>query len=90
MISRRTLMAGGLALPALPFSSFAEELKGRMKLTMPAGRADDAQLRFISHLGVEWVTTGGPSALTRRKAALSKARTTRPPSRPGRKKTSPG
>ncbi len=63
MISRRALMAGGLALPAVS-SSFAEELKGRMKLTMPAGRANDAQLRFIVHLGVEWVTMGGPSAPT--------------------------
>ena len=54
-------MAGGLAMPAVP-SLFAEELKGRMKLTMPAGRANDDQLRFITHLGVEWVTMGGPGA----------------------------
>src|SRR5262245_38277488 len=62
MISRRALMAGGLALPAA--SSMAEELKGRMKLTMPGGTNNDAQLRFIAYLGVEWVTTGGPSAPT--------------------------
>src|SRR5678815_3411052 len=61
MISRRTLMAGGLAASA---SSFAEELKGRMKLTMPAGQATDEQLRFIVYMGVEWVTMGGPSAPT--------------------------
>ena len=63
MISRRALIAGGIGLPAMA-PSFAEELKGRMKLTMPAGQANEAQLRFIAHLGVEWVTMGGPSAPT--------------------------
>ena len=62
MISRRAIMAGGLALPAT--TSFAEELKGRMRLTMPAGQASDDALRFIVHLGVEWVTMGGPGAPT--------------------------
>ena len=62
MISRRVIMAGGLALPAT--TSFAEELKGRMRLTMPAGQASDDALRFIVHLGVEWVTMGGPGAPT--------------------------
>lgn len=61
MISRRAILAGGAALPAV---AAAEELKGRMKLTMPAGRANDEQLRFIVHLGVEWVTMGGPGAPT--------------------------
>ncbi|HZO57634.1 MAG TPA: mannonate dehydratase, partial [Bryobacteraceae bacterium] len=62
MISRRSLLASTLAIPALPLS--AEQLTGRLKLTMPGGRADEAQLRFIAHLGVEWVTMGGPGAPT--------------------------
>ncbi len=41
-----------------------EELKGGIKLTMPGGNLSDESLRFIAHLGVEWVTAGGPGAPT--------------------------
>jgi hypothetical protein len=46
---------------ALPRSR-AEELKGGIKLTMPARDLSDETLRFIVHLGVEWITMGGPGA----------------------------
>lgn len=59
-ISRRGLLAGALTIPL----ARSEELKGGIKLTMPAGNASDEQLRFIVHLGVEWVTMGGPGAPT--------------------------
>jgi len=49
-ISRRAfLSAAALAVPA----SFAEELKGGIKLTMPAAGLSDEALNFISYLGVE-------------------------------------
>jgi mannonate dehydratase len=60
MISRRALLAGALTIPI----GRGEELKGGIKLTMPAGLAADETLRFIVHLGVEWVTMGGPGAPT--------------------------
>jgi mannonate dehydratase len=59
-VSRRALLASTLAVP---FGS-GEELKGGIKLTMPAGTASDEALRFIAYLGVEWVTMGGPGAPT--------------------------
>src|SRR6185295_17580303 len=59
-LSRRTLLAGALAAPL----SLADQLKGGIKLTMPAGNLSDESLNFILHLGVEWVTTGGPGAPT--------------------------
>ena len=60
-ISRRAfLSAAALAVPA----SFAEELKGGIKLTMPAAGLSDEALNFISYLGVEWVTTSGPGGPT--------------------------
>ena len=59
-LSRRTLLAGALAAPI----SLADQLKGGIKLTMPAGNLSDESLNFILHLGVEWVTTGGPGAPT--------------------------
>jgi mannonate dehydratase len=59
-ISRRLLLSGSLALPM----SFAAELKGGIKLTMPGGNLSDEALRFIAYQGVEWVTTGGPGAPT--------------------------
>jgi len=58
--SRRALLAGALTASF----GFAEELKGGIKLTMPAGGATDDTLRFIVHLGVDWVTMGGPGAPT--------------------------
>ena len=57
-VSRRALLGSAFAFPA----SFAEELKGGIKLTMPGGNLSDETLQFIAHLGVEWVTTGGPGA----------------------------
>jgi mannonate dehydratase len=59
-ISRRTILSS-IAAASL---SWAEELKGRMKLTMPGGGGSDEQLRFIRQLGVEWVTMGGPGSPT--------------------------
>lgn len=61
MFSRRTFLAGGLALAA-PLES--APLTGLMKLTMPGGAMDDDTLRYMVQLGVEWVTTGGPGAPT--------------------------
>lgn len=52
-------MGGALTLPVL-----SAELKGGIKLTMPGGELSDDTLRFIVHLGVEYVTTGGPGAPT--------------------------
>lgn len=60
MLSRRTLLSGGLALPA----AWAAELKGGIKLTMPGRNLSEDWLRFLVHLGVEWVTSGGPGAPT--------------------------
>jgi len=62
MISRRSLLAAGVSLSAAPLS--ADQLTGKMKLTMPGGKGADEQLRFIAHLGVEYVTMGGPGAPT--------------------------
>ncbi len=62
MISRRALLAGGMVLPLVP--ARAEELKGGVKLTMPAMNLNDDTLRFLVQLGVEWVTTGGPGSPT--------------------------
>ena len=64
-ITRRSLLpaAGALAL-SLPLAS-ADELKGRMKLTMPAPSSlTDASLNFIALMGVEWITTSGPGGPT--------------------------
>jgi mannonate dehydratase len=60
LITSGTLAAGALALPA----GFAEELKGGIKLTMPAAGLTDAALNFIALMGVEWVTTSGPGGPT--------------------------
>src|SRR5262245_61340901 len=59
-VSRRTVLAGALSIPC----ARAEELRGDIKLTMPARDLTDDTLRFIVHLGVEWVTMGGPGAPT--------------------------
>src|SRR5260370_14255320 len=59
-VSRRALLASAFAIPI----GLAEELKGGIKLTMPGGDLSDESLRFIVHLGVGWVTTGGPGAPT--------------------------
>jgi mannonate dehydratase len=61
--TRRTLLAGAAVAGAMP-ALRAEELKGPMKLTMPVPDQSDATLSFISHLGVEWVTTSGPGTQT--------------------------
>jgi len=60
LIASGTLAVGALALPA----SFAEELKGGIKLTLPAAGLTDAALNFIALMGVEWVTTSGPGGPT--------------------------
>ncbi|MEP6537839.1 MAG: hypothetical protein ABJF23_21055, partial [Bryobacteraceae bacterium] len=60
-ISRRALLAAAaLGIPR----GFAEELKGGIKLTMPAAGLSDDALNFIAYLGVEWVTTSGPGGPT--------------------------
>ena len=59
-ISRRLILSSALSLPL----SFAAELKGGIKLTMPGGGLSDEALNFIAYLGVEWVTSGGPGAPT--------------------------
>ena len=66
-ISRRALLtaAGALALPAaFAPDGFAADLKGAIKLTMPASNLSDQALNFIAFLGVEWVTTSGPGGPT--------------------------
>ena len=60
MVTRRAVLGGILSLPL----GFAEELKGGIKLTMPGGNLSDETLAFIAHMGVEWITTGGPGAPT--------------------------
>ncbi len=66
-ISRRTLLTATGAL-ALPFAGApdgaAAELKGAIKLTMPAANLSDQALHFIAYMGVEWVTASGPGAPT--------------------------
>ncbi len=59
-ISRRAVLASALGIPLMR----AEELKGGIKLTMPAAGSSDEALRFIVQMGVEWVTMGGPGAPT--------------------------
>jgi mannonate dehydratase len=59
-ISRRAILASALGISR----SFAQELKGGIKLTMPASNLSDEELNFVSYLGVEWVTTGGPASPT--------------------------
>ena len=61
MFSRRTFLSTSLGMPLL---LRAEELKGGMKLTMPAANLADDTLRFLVQLGVEWITTGGPGSPT--------------------------
>jgi len=60
MISRRAILAAGLGLPL----ARAEELKGGIKLTMPASNLDAGTLQFLVQLGVDWITTGGPGSPT--------------------------
>ena len=66
-ITRRHLLsaAGALALP-VPFTKGAAptELKGDIKLTMPASGTSDMALNFIAYMGVEWVTLSGPGGPT--------------------------
>jgi mannonate dehydratase len=59
-MTRRSLLSGALSIPL----AFADELKGGIKLTMPAPDLSDATLNFIVRLGVEWVTTSGPGGPT--------------------------
>lgn len=61
MLTRRSLLA---AFTLAPASHAGSELKGGIKLTMPGRDLSDDWLRFIAHLGVEWVTAGGPGAPT--------------------------
>jgi len=64
-ISRRALLAGTIAAPALaPSFSFAEQLTGGIKLTMPVGGLTEQALNFVVQMGVEYVTTGGPGSPT--------------------------
>jgi mannonate dehydratase len=65
-LSRRAFLATSAATIPLSLAEqgFAEELKGRMKLTMPAANLSDETLNFISLMGVEWVTTSGPGGPT--------------------------
>jgi len=65
-LSRRELIAGAgatlaLAATAGTRSACAEALTGGIKLTMPVGELTDEALAFVSYLGVEYVTTGGPA-----------------------------
>lgn len=59
-LTRRGLVTGAI----FARSGLAEQLAGGIKLTMPARDLSDDSLRFILHLGVEWVTMGGPGAPT--------------------------
>lgn len=61
MVTRRSLLAAPFGLCP---GARAEELKGPIKLTMPARDLSDDSLRFIALLGVEWVTMSGPGAPT--------------------------
>lgn len=55
---------GALALPGVAPDGIAAELKGTIKLTMPAFGLSDQALNFIALMGVEWVTTSGPGGPT--------------------------
>ena len=59
-MTRRSLLSGALSIPL----AFADQLKGGIKLTMPAPDLSDESLNFIVRLGVQWVTTSGPGGPT--------------------------
>ncbi|MEZ5356247.1 MAG: mannonate dehydratase [Bryobacteraceae bacterium] len=64
MISRRVLLSAALGASRTLAPARAAALEGGIKLTMPGRDLSPATLRFIAHLGVEWVTAGGPGAPT--------------------------
>lgn len=70
-ISRRALLAGAGALFAVPSrgagaaqTSGGTAMTGGMKLSMPASGLTEDALSFVAHLGVEYITTGGPASPT--------------------------